>query len=91
MNSRNRVPIVDGAYTPPNSIVIPPLRTASTSSIQSAPAHIPAIRVASFGAGLAAPDLIFGSAMCTFSLSNSGNRVCSANIMTGTNPADDTR
>ena len=29
----------------------------------SAPAHIPAIRVASFGAGLADPDLIFGSAM----------------------------
>ena len=45
----------------------PPLRTTSMSSIQSAPAHMPATTVASFGAGLAAPDLIRGSAMRTFS------------------------
>ena len=38
----------------------------------SAPAHIPAISVASFGAGLAAPDLILGSAMWTFSASSAG-------------------
>ena len=37
------------------------------SSMLSAPAHIPAIRVASFGAGLADPDLIRGSAIRTFS------------------------
>jgi hypothetical protein len=30
--------------------------------MQSAPAHIPAITVLSFGAGLADPDLILGSA-----------------------------
>jgi len=35
----------------------------STSSMQSAPAHIPAISVASFGAGLTDPDLIRGAAM----------------------------
>ena len=40
---------------------MPPARTTSTSSMQSAPAHIPAIRVASFGAGLADPDLILGA------------------------------
>ncbi len=41
----------------------------------SAPAHIPAINVASFGAGLADPDLILGSAMSTFSASSSGRPV----------------
>ena len=57
----------------------------------SAPAHIPAIRVASFGAGLADPDLILGSAMWTFSANNSGRPVCSASAITGTSPAHDTR
>ena len=68
MNSRNNVPTVEGAYTPSNSVVIPPLRTASMSSIQSAPTHMPATTVTSFGDGLAAPDLIRGSAMWTFPL-----------------------
>ena len=54
---------MEGAYTPPNRVVIPPLRTTSMSSILSAPAHIPATSVASFAAGFAAPDLTFGSAM----------------------------
>ncbi len=62
MNSRNRVPIVEGAYTPPKRVFIPPERTTSRSSIPSAPAHIPAIIVLSFGDGLADPDLIGGSA-----------------------------
>ena len=44
-------------------------RIMSISSMQSAPAHIPAIRVASFGAGLAAPDLIRGAVMRTLSAS----------------------
>ena len=57
LNSRSKVPIVEGAYTPPNRAAVPPLRTTSTSSILSAPAHIPATSVASFGAGFAAPDL----------------------------------
>ena len=72
MNSRNNVPNVDGAYTPPNSVFIPPERTTSRSSMLSAPAHIPAIIVASFGAGLAAPDLIRGSAIWTFSAEQLG-------------------
>jgi len=36
------------------------------SSMQSAPAHIPATTVASFGAGFADPDLILGAAIWTF-------------------------
>jgi hypothetical protein len=36
------------------------------SSMQSAPAHIPATTVASFGAGFADPDLILGAPIWTF-------------------------
>jgi hypothetical protein len=61
VNSRNNVPTVEGAYTPSNSVFMPPLRITSMSSMQSAPATIPAIRVASLGAGFAAPDLIRGA------------------------------
>ena len=53
----------------------------------SAPAHIPAITVVSFGAGLADPDLILGSAMSTFSANSGRSPVCSANVITGTSPA----
>ena len=70
MNSRNNVPTVEGAYTPSNNVFIPPERTTSMSSMQSAPAHMPATTVASFGAGLAAPDLIRGALMWTFSASS---------------------
>jgi hypothetical protein len=35
VNSRNEVPTVDGAYTPPNSVFIPPLRTVPMPSVQS--------------------------------------------------------
>jgi hypothetical protein len=35
--------MVEGAYTPSKSVFIPPARTMSTSSMQSAPAHIPAM------------------------------------------------
>ena len=91
LNSRNNVPIVDGAYTPPNRVFIPPVRSTSTSSMLSAPAHMPAISVASFGAGFADPDLILGSAMRTFSASSSDSPVCSASVITGTSPAHDTR
>jgi hypothetical protein len=61
------------------------------SSIQSAPAHIPATTVASLGAGLAAPEGIRGSVMRTFSPSSRPRSVCSASVITGTSPAHDTR
>jgi len=70
---------------------MPAERTTSTSSMLSAPAHIPPIRVASFGAGLADPDLILVSAMCTFSPRSPARPVCSASVITGTSPAHDTR
>src|ERR1700728_4162878 len=63
----------------------------SASSMQSAPAHIAAIRVTSFGAGLAAPDLIRGSVIRTFSPSRRDRPACSASVITGTRPAHDTR
>jgi len=91
VNSRNSVPIVEGAYTPPNRAIIPPVRTTSTSSMQSAPAHIPAIRVASLGAGLAEPDLIRGAAIWTLPANSRVSPVRCANAITGTSPAVDTR
>src|SRR5215207_3959449 len=91
VNSRNSVPIVEGAYTPPNKDFIPPLRTMSASSMQSAPTHIAAISVTNFGAGLAAPDLIRASVICTFSLRRRDRPACSASVITGTSPAYDTR
>ena len=45
------LPNVAGAYTPPNSRFIPPARIRSRSSMQSAPAAIPAMIEVSFPAG----------------------------------------
>src|SRR6476661_9319702 len=61
------------------------------SSMLSAPAHIPAINVLSFRAGFADPDLILGTAIRTFSERSCASPVCSANRITATNPAHDTR
>jgi hypothetical protein len=91
VNSRNNVPTVEGAYTPSNTVFMPPERSTLMSSMQSAPAIMPATRVASFGAGFAAPDLILGAAMSTLSASSRPSPVCSASVITGTNPAHDTR
>jgi hypothetical protein len=91
VNSRNNVPTVEGAYTPANTVFMPPDRITSTSSMQSAPAHMPAISVPSLGAGFADPDLIRGALMWTLSPSRARSPVCSANAITGTSPAHDTR
>ena len=91
LNSRNRVPRVEGAYTPSNRIGIPPARSMSRSSMLSAPAHIPAITVSSLGAGFAAPDLIRGVVIDTFLAMISARPVCSASPSSGTSPASDTR
>jgi hypothetical protein len=56
----------------------------------SAPAHIPAIKVVSFGAGFAAPDVIFEAVIVVFSASSCGRPVCSAKVMTGIRPPYDT-
>jgi hypothetical protein len=57
----------------------------------SAPTHIPAITVVSFGDGFADPDAILGAAMLILSANNCGSRVWAASVLTGTNPAHDTR
>src|SRR5229473_8243160 len=49
----------------------------------SAPAHMPAIRVASFGTEFAPPDATQDSAMCPFSASTSTSPVRSASVITG--------
>src|SRR6202012_1402772 len=66
-------------------------RSTSMSSMQSAPTHIPAINVVSFGDGLADPDLIFGAGMQILSANSCGSPVWVASVMTGTSPAHDTR
>ncbi|CKH17956.1 Uncharacterised protein [Mycolicibacterium smegmatis] len=57
----------------------------------SAPTHMPAITVVSFGDGFAEPDLIFGAGMEILSANNFGSPVWAANVITGTSPAHDTR
>ena len=59
------------------------------TSMQSAPAHIPATTVASFGAGFADPDLILGAPIWTLSPSSRRSPVGSANVITGTSPGAD--
>ena len=53
VNSRSSWPSVAGAYTPPNNRRMPPERITSRSSMQSAPAAIPAMIAVSFPAGFA--------------------------------------
>ena len=91
MNSRNSVPMVEGAYTASKRVFIPPERTISRSSILSAPAHIPAITVVSYGDGLADPDLIRGCAIRTLSATSSKSPVWATGVITGNSPAHDTR
>lgn len=57
----------------------------------SAPAHVPAINVVSFGAGLTDPALIRDASIVTLSANILVRPVCSANVITGTSPAADTR
>jgi hypothetical protein len=91
LNSRSRIPNVDGAYTAPNSFFMPPARITSRSSTLSAPAAMPAITAVSFGAGFAAPERTRSLRNTTRCSSRSGRPVCSANAITGTSPAQDTR
>ncbi len=56
-----------------------------------APAHMPAITVVSFGDGLADPDLILGTGISILSANKCGRPVWVASVITGTNPAHDTR
>lgn len=56
VNFRSNCPNVAGAYTPPNSRPIPPVRITPRSSILSAPAAIPAMIEVIFPAGFTAAE-----------------------------------
>jgi hypothetical protein len=84
VNERKNVPNVHGARIPVNSRAIPPCRSRPRSSIESAPATIPASTAATFTAA-------FGLGTLSDSAANSYNPQRRANATTGTRPADDTR
>ena len=91
VNSRSKIPTVEGAYTSSNTRGVPPARSRFASSMLSAPHIMPAMIVVSFPAGLTAPDLtrVLGSSTC--SPINRERPVCSASSSTGTKPPADTR
>ena len=91
VNSRRKIPSVDGAYTSPNTRGVPPARSTFTSSMLSAPHIMPAMIVVSFPAGLTAPEATRVLGRSTCSSISSERPVCSASSSTGTNPAADTR
>ena len=57
VNSRKKIPNVDGAYTSLNTRGVPPARSTLTSSMQSAPHIMPAMIEVNLPAGFTAPDL----------------------------------
>jgi hypothetical protein len=75
------------ARMPMNSRGMPPWRSRSTSSIESAPHTIPATIARIFAAAFTPPF----AAIFTCSRSSAGGPQRSANAMTGTRPAHDTR
>ncbi len=91
VNSRSKIPNVEGAYTSSNTRGVPPARNTFTSSMLSAPHIMPAMIVVSFPAALTAPGAtrVLGRPMC--SLIKHERPVCSASSMIGTKPAADTR
>ena len=91
LNSRSKIPTVEGAYTSSNTRGVPPARSTLTSSMLSAPHIMPAMIVVSLPAGLTAPEAtrVLGSSTC--SPINRERPVCSASSSTGTKPAADTR
>ena len=91
MNSRSKIPSVEGAYTSSNTRGVPPARNTFTSSMLSAPHIMAAMIVVSFPAGLTAPDATRVLGSSTRSLINRDRPVCSASSMIGTKPAADTR
>jgi len=84
---RRKVPNVDGARTPDSRRRRPPCRNRSMSSIESAPATIPATRQPTFAAGSAAPAPAKANRCVT---SRPRPHRCTSDI-TGANPAHDTR
>ena len=84
VNVRRNVPNVDGARTPSNSRSIPPCRSRSISSIESAPATIPATSACTF-------KRAFGDGTLSLSATSSASPHDSDKAITGASPAHDTR
>jgi hypothetical protein len=80
------VPNVDGARISANTRALPACRSRSTSSIESAPATIPASSDMTFAAAFA-PALLAAPPILTCSATSSGKPIRSANATTGTSPA----
>jgi hypothetical protein len=84
---RRNDPSVDGARTPPNSSGMAPWRSRSMSSIESAPAAIPATKQATLTSGY----LPARAAIWTCRRASACSPARSAKAITGTSPARDTR
>ena len=91
LNSRSKIPTVEGAYTSSNTRGVPPARSTLASSMLSAPHIMPAMIVVSLPAGLTAPDFTRVDGSSTCSPISRERPVCSASSSTGTNPAADTK
>ncbi len=91
VNSRKKIPSVEGVYTSSNTRGVPPARSTLPSSMLSAPHIIAAMIEVSLPAGLTAPDFTRVEGRSTCSPINRESPVCSASSSTGTNPAADTR
>ena len=83
VNERRNDPSVDGARTPPNSSGIAPCRSRPMSSIESAPAAMPATRQPTFTSGYT-PVL---AAIVTWWRTRDSSPARSASAITGTSPA----
>ena len=91
VNSRRNWPSVAGAYTPAKHRGIPPERITSRSSILSAPAAIPATIEVILPAGFAPAEATLVEPTATLPETSSERPARSANAITGTRPAHDTR
>ena len=74
----------EGARTPSNSRPMPPCRSRSISSIESAPATIPATSAGTF-------NRAFGDGTLSFSATSPDSPHDSASTITGSSPAHDTK
>ena len=86
-NPRRNDPSVEGARTPPNSSPIPPWRSTSRSSMQSAPASMPATIAGIFRCAFAPTATV----ILRCSATRPARSQCWARRITGTSPAQDTR
>src|SRR6185312_15184223 len=91
VNSRKKIPNVDGAYTSLNTRGVPPARSTPASSMLSAPQAIAATIEVSLPAGLTAPDFTRVDGSTTCSPISRERPDCSASSSTGTNPDADTK